>query len=82
MCGGDNGVGLGLLFKNPFQSGGLGLSGIGGQTSGSAPGLFSTLELPLSLLLIIFITYLPINLPAITRQHYLCRQHIHIYIYI
>lgn len=83
MCGSDDGVGLGLCFKNPFQAGGLGLSGIGGQTSGSAPELFSSLELSLSLLLIIFIIYLPRNLPAISRQHYLCWQCIYIiYIYI
>lgn len=70
------GLGLGLLSKNPFQAGLLGFSGIGGQTSGSALGLFSTLELSLSHLLIIFIKYLPINLPAISRQYYLSWKHI------
>lgn len=75
MCGSDDGVGLGLLSKNPFQEGRLGFSGIGGQISGCALG-FSPLELSLSNLLMIFIKYLPINLPAISRQYYLCWKHI------
>lgn len=62
MGGSEEGVGLGLVFFDPVQAGGLGLSGIGGQTSGSALGLFSSLESSPSHLLVIFIKYLLINL--------------------